>query len=571
MLTEISRMAGTKIQAAEHPVVEIFDDPYQFTIPRYQRPYAWTTEQAGEMFDDLLAASQAKDSLSESDPYFLGSIVLVKAEKHPRAEVVDGQQRLTTLTVLLSVLRDYVSPGFAASLEKRIFQEGDPVKGTADQPRLRLKDQDQGFFEKYIQERAGNDLLSGLQDVRPDSRLRLVENALVFKSRLSALPSADRERLVSFIYGYTYLVVVATADFESAYRIFSVLNERGLDLTHTDILKSEIIGKIPEADQDAYTNKWSHEEDDLGRSDFGDLFSHIRMVYAKTKARESILKEFRASVLHRVPDGKKFIDDVLVPFSDAFEVVTRASYAGGPGAEEINWLLGWLKQLDNTDWVPPAISYFSRPTADSAALLRFLVDLERLAASMLVRRVDITRRVERYGRVLDWMEKDHDLYSAESPLQLSGEEQTETLAKLGAEIYTVTRIRLYVLLRLDSALSDGGAGYDGYPLISVEHVLPQSPAAGSGWTSTFTAQERAYWVHRLANLVLLSRRKNSQASNLEFEAKKTKYFEKTSWPPFVLTSQVLATDGWTPAVLEERQEILLKVLSNLWRLDAAAS
>ncbi|MEU7791453.1 DUF262 domain-containing HNH endonuclease family protein [Amycolatopsis sp. NPDC049159] len=564
-------MAGTKIQAAEHTVGEIFDDAYQFTIPRYQRPYAWTTEQAGEMFDDLLAASRSRDSLSESDPYFLGSIVLVKAEKQALAEVVDGQQRLTTLTVLYSVLREQVSPEFAASLEKRIFQKGDPIKGTADQPRLRLRDQDQGFFEKYIQERSGNDLLPDLRNVTPDSRLRLVENALLFKTRLNALETVERERLVSFIDMYTYLVVVATVDFESAYRIFSVLNERGLDLTHTDILKSEIIGKIPEADQDAYTTKWAQEEDDLGRNDFGDLFSHIRMVYAKTKARESILKEFRASVLSRVPDGKKFIDDVLVPFSDAFEVVRSASYAGGPGAEEINRLLAWLKQLDNTDWIPPAISYFSRPTADSASLLRFLGDLERLAASMLVRRVDITRRVERYGRVLDWLEKDRDLYAPESPLQLSGDEQAETLAKLSAEIYTVTRIRLYVLLRLDSALSDGGTNYDGYPLISVEHVLPQSPDVDSVWTHAFTAQERLYWVHRLANLVLLSKRKNSQASNFEFEVKKTKYFQKTSWPPFVLTSQVLASDGWTPAVLEERQETLLKVLGGLWRLEAAAS
>jgi hypothetical protein len=142
---------------------------------------------------------------------------------------------------------------------------------------------------------------------------------------------------------------------------------------------------------------------------------------------------------------------------------------------------------------------------------------------------------------------------------------------LDAEIYTVLRVRLYVLQRLDSALSDGGASYDHYPSISVEHVLPQNPAAGSGWTTAFTAQERAYWVHRLANLVLLSKRKNSAAGNLEFEAKKTKYFEKASWAPFVLTSQVAAGDAWTPAVLEERQEILLKVLGDLWRLEPAAS
>ncbi|WP_103350116.1 DUF262 domain-containing protein [Amycolatopsis sp. CA-128772] len=564
-------MAGTRIQAAEHTVGEIFTDAYHFSIPRYQRPYAWTTEQAGEMFDDLLAASRAKDSLTEADPYFLGSIVLVKDEKEAHAAVIDGQQRLTTLTVLLSVLREYVSPRFAASLEGRIFQEGDPIKGTADQPRLRLRDQDQGFFEKYIQERSGNESLPSLVDVRPDSRTRLVENAVLLQNRLSELGVEECQRLVSFIDRHTYLVVVSTADFESAYRIFTVLNERGLDLTHTDILKSEIIGAIPAAEQEAYTNKWVQEENDLGRDDFGDLFSHIRMVYAKTKARESILKEFRASVLQKVPDGKRFVDDVLVPFSDAFEVVTRAGYAGGPDAKAINRLLGWLNQLGNTDWIPPAISAFSRPTADSASLLRFLTDLERLAGSMLVRRVDITRRIERYGRVLDWMENDRDLYSPESPLQLSAAEQDETLGKLDAEIYTVLRVRLYVLQRLDSALSDGGASYDDYPSISVEHVLPQNPTAGSGWTTAFTAQERAYWVHRLANLVLLSKRKNSQASNLEFEAKKTKYFEKTSWAPFVLTSQVAASDVWTPAVLEERQELLLKVLGDLWRLEPAAS
>ncbi|MDS0137966.1 MULTISPECIES: HNH endonuclease family protein [unclassified Amycolatopsis] len=239
---------------------------------------------------------------------------------------------------------------------------------------------------------------------------------------------------------------------------------------------------------------------------------------------------------------------MLVPFSDAFEVVTRATYAGGPDAEAINRLLGCLNQLGNTDWIPPAISYFSRPTAGSASLLRFLTDLERLAGSMLIRRVDITRRVER-----------------------SPAEQGETLGKLDAEIYTVLRVRSYVLQRLNSALSDGGAGYDHYPMISVEHVLPQNPADGSEWTTAFTARERAYWVHRLANLVLLSKRKNSAAGNLGFTAKKTKYFEPTSWPPFVLTSQVLASDVWTPAVLEERQELLLKVLGALWRLEPAAS
>lgn len=435
-------MPGSKIQAAERPIGDIFSDEYRLSIPRYQRPYAWTTEQAGEMFDDLLGAAMSKESLDDADPYFLGSVVLVKVENDPQAEVVDGQQRLTTLTILLSAVRQHVSPEFARSLDSRMFQKGDPIKRTVDQPRLTLRERDHWFFEKNVQEHSGMDGVYRLAtDSMPDSQRNLVQNARLFLDRLARLDSTICERLVEFIDRHTYLVVVSTQDFESAYRVFTVLNERGLNLTHTDILKSEIIGQIPETRQDSYTKKWENEEEDLGRTDFADLFSHIRMVFAKTKARESILKEFRSSVLSQFGTGEAFIDDVLVPLSDAFEVVTRADYRAVSGADEVNDLLRWLNLLDNTDWIPPAILYVSRTGTTSESLRRFLTDLERLAASILIRRVDITRRIERYGRVLEAMQTDRDLYEPGSPLQLESQECRDTQERLSAEIYTVARVR----------------------------------------------------------------------------------------------------------------------------------
>ena len=78
----------------------IFCADYDFLIPDYQRPYAWGTEQAAELLDDLSGALDR----DEGEPYFLGSIVLIKQPDVPRAEVVDGQQRLTTLTILFAVL-----------------------------------------------------------------------------------------------------------------------------------------------------------------------------------------------------------------------------------------------------------------------------------------------------------------------------------------------------------------------------------------------------------------------------------------------------------------------------------
>jgi hypothetical protein len=559
-------VSRTKIQAAERPIGDIFSDEFRFTMPMYQRPYSWTTEQAGEMFDDLLAAATAHESLDDVDPYFLGSVVVVKGEERPPAEVVDGQQRLTTLTVLLSVIRGFVSPEFADSLEARIFQKGDPIRGTKNEPRLTLRDRDQAFLQKYVQESNGVATLEARSiDLLPDSQQNLALNARCFAERLAGIPREGCERLVTFIDLHTYLVVVATQDFESAYRIFTVLNERGLDLTHSDILKSEIIGAIPEADQAAYNAKWEQEEEDLGRSDFADLFSHIRMVFAKSKARGSILREFRLSVLSTTPDRRAFVDDVLVPLSNAFEVVTRADYRAARGADEVNRLLGWLNQLDNADWVPPAISYLRDVDRASTDVARFLADLERLSASILIRRHDVTRRVERYGRVLDAIERGRDPFAEGSPLQLDADERAETRARLDDEIYTVTRVRLYVLLRLDSALSSGGATYD-HPLITVEHVLPQNPKDQSAWRTDFADEDRRYWVHRLANLLLLTRRKNSEAGNLEFDPKKASYFSTKGVSPFALTTQVLTAPTWTPDVLAARQQELLGALARLWRL-----
>ena len=97
----------TAIAAHEQPVSRIFSDDYVFRIPGYQRPYAWTTEQAQDLFDDLVAFMEAHSgrAIDEMPPYFLGSIVLIKQETAPDADVIDGQQRLTTLTLLLSAIR----------------------------------------------------------------------------------------------------------------------------------------------------------------------------------------------------------------------------------------------------------------------------------------------------------------------------------------------------------------------------------------------------------------------------------------------------------------------------------
>ncbi|MBD3885972.1 DUF262 domain-containing HNH endonuclease family protein [Leptolyngbya sp. PL-A3] len=567
----------TKIHGAEYPIEKIFCGDFVFSIPMYQRPYAWEVEQAETLLDDLLSfLGDGVEPIDEVNPYFLGSIVLIKSDGLPEAEVVDGQQRLTTLTILLAALREVLPPAWMGQITKCLYQEGNPLdineKGRENRYRLTLRERDADFFKDYIQIQGGFEKLKTLENaVLPDSQRHLRDNALTLLNRLTALEEQQQRRLTQFILYKCLLVVVSTPDMDSAYRIFSVLNDRGLDLSVTDILKSEIIGKIPKEQQEKYNKRWEDTEEQLGRNTFQDLFSHIRVIYRKAKQKDSVLKEVRE---HVKPSENPihFIDEVLCPKAQAYADIQDCCYESHQHAEAINTYFKYLNRIDNADWLPPAISYLSKHRHQPDRLLTFFRDLDRLASGLMIKRADINDRIKRYSNLLDWIEKDQDLSSPASPLNLTAEECQVIVQKLNGPLYLETKTRLYVLLRLDTYLSGGEAVYS-LPRITVEHILPQNPPKNSQWLEWFPNEDtRQNDVHRLGNLALLSGYKNSSAQNYDFETKKSKYFTgKNGVSPFALTTQVLNETAWTHEVIEKRQTELMQRLQHLWRLDPTDS
>ncbi|MEI2782528.1 MAG: DUF262 domain-containing HNH endonuclease family protein [Candidatus Competibacter sp.] len=556
------------IHATEKALFKIFNNDYAFEIPPYQRPYSWTIDQASELLTDILAfLGNGTQPVEEVNPYFLGSIVLIKGEDSPKSDIVDGQQRLTTLTILMAVLRTKVSGDFANELTTFIYEKGSLTLGTPNRYRLKLRERDEMFFRQHIQDEKGLESLFQLDSAQlTDSQANIRTNAKYFTDELATLPELQRIRLLQYLMRRCYLVVVSTPDLDSAYRIFSVLNARGLDLGLTDLLKSEIIGAIPTNQQEKYTKIWEDEEEDLGRDAFQELFAHIRMIHRKAKLRETALNEFRKYIQPQ-KNATNFIDEVLKPFSDSLEIIKTINYQSEKGSEAVNSLFRWLNQIDNFDWVPPAILYFSQNRHTPDKLKKFFTALERLAAGLMIIRADVNYRIERYGKLLTAIEKNGDLYAIDSSLQLTPEETKQIIKILDSDLYLMKRINKYVLLRLDSALAEGEATYD-YPAVSIEHVLPQNPNSGSKWLQWFPDnEERLKYTHRIGNLALLSRKKNAQAQNYEFDKKKGGYFATDKGiSPFALTTQVLQKAEWTPTVIKQRQEELIKKLKVLWRL-----
>ena len=556
------------IQAKELQLVSIFNDDYRFEIPEYQRPYAWTTEQAGELLDDLLHAMGHVENVSDAAPYFLGSIVIIKNSLEPLAQIVDGQQRITTLTILFCVLRELASVNNKRTIHDYIYAPDDMFAGIKGHHRLTVRKLDRDFFENNIQQIGRlSDFVARFHAGLSDSRQRILQNARYLLKALTGLDEKQRNTLMQFLLQRCYLVVVATSDQNSAYRIFSVLNDRGLDLSPTDILKADIIGSLEENVRARYTAIWENIEESLGRDRFRDLFTHIRMIAMKNRSRGTLQQEFQNHVLKAVDRGA-FIDNVLEPYAEAYQIVNGASYQSTGDSENVNKYLRYLNWLDNFDWIPPAMAFYRRNHSNPDMFLRFVRDLERLAYKMFIMRANINQRTRRYRDVLHAIKQKSNLFSPSSPLQLSPDEQEEFLGALDDSVYSLPRVPRTLLLRLDSLLADEGAKYE-HSTITIEHVLPRNPGRDSQWLRDFPDEvERAEWTDRLANLVLLSRTKNWQALNYDFDRKKKEYFQRGNVPPFALTARVLTENEWTPDVLERRQGELINALKKEWRLKA---
>ncbi len=565
-------MAKT-LEAHDKLIREIFEGSYQFVIPDYQRPYAWTTEQAGELFDDLISAMQDAQGNGSVSQYFLGSIVLIKNDREPKAFVVDGQQRLSTLTVLFAALRAAM-PQAAGDITDFLYKKGKESLGEQNEYRLIAREEDADFFRTYVQEPGGIEQLVASTDKVEDSLLRYRENAALLLERVQKLAAAERNALWRFLAHDCSLVVISTPNLEAAYRIFSVLNNRGLDLAPIDILKADILGSIRhgagEEQGRVYARKWSETESELGREAFGELFGHIRTIYAKQKQRATLVKEFQEYVSeYKLPIT--LMDNVLRPYAEVWGFMREAEFEAIEHAETINDYLSWLNRVDFKDWVPPALVYFKRFRNKPKRLADFLKSLERLTYFLLVTKAGINQRIEVYAALTKEIEAEAfqgDVGTLKT-VDLSEAQKREFLAALDGDVYRkLPRARMALMLRLEALLSDGSKKQT-FDHLSLEHVLPQNPRTESEWSTWFPEDdERESWTHRMANLVPLHIRKNPAAGNYDFAKKKDVYFTgKGTSSPFILTNEVRAETQWKPETLAQRQTRLLDILGRHWALQ----
>ena len=550
----------------------------QLTIPDYQRPYSWTIKEAEQLLDDLnLALDEAQTSDATDAGYFLGAVLLME---HPAGkgngtgtpvlhDIVDGQQRLVTLTILLAVLRDLIADkgGSIESLVQPLIWSGEQSHPV---PRISLRGQECEFLRSHVQELGASAIMPSEDALTPgEARIIAVREHLA--EELFERDTAELEKFAGYLVDSCHFAVITTSTVDRAHRIFAVLNERGRPLARNDILKAQILGAIDPARRGPHTQAWEQIEHDLG-GDFEGLFSHIRAI--EDRGRSKVIRGI-ADLVSSSGGAEAFFDRFLVPYAKIFTVL-KSQAAGDVTGQSAEWhtirrCLAYLGWLGSADWMPAAMLYWRQCKGDPAALAAFLARLDRLAYALRLLGIGADKRRARFHSVVSAIRQDAQLDAADNPLELTRDELRNinyNLRNLHARSQLTCKL---VLLRLNDEMAGAEQNLEPGDL-TVEHVLPQKPGRNSQWREWFpAADQRETCTQSLGNLILVSKIENDKARNLDFARKCEVYFARgiETVPP--ITRDVHGQTDWRAEAIQSREARLLQLINCLWRLEPVAA
>lgn len=548
----MSVIVGEKVE-----IRKFFGDEFFFSIPEYQRPYSWKKEHCEQLFDDIYGANR-------EDDYFLGTIILQQLESignSTKYSVIDGQQRITTLQILLACLRDNVeNTSFKDATQQKIFQKENEADSIPEKARIEVKDSI--FFNKIIQTEGGTVNLENI-DIENDAQQNMINAIEVFNEKLSQLNENKIKDLIKYISSRCIVIYISTEDFGDAFRLFTIVNDRGLQLRRVDILKASNLSPVVMNKNDIsfYSRLWEEIEEDLGGDNFEKLISYIRTIEVKDKAKDDILKEYDNLIFakNKILRGKDFIE-YLDAYRKIYEntILDRNILEGKNQNIEFKNLIYLMKEyLPSTDWIPPVLYYYNKFRDEG--FFEFIKALEEKYTADWILGATITKRVVNMNAVLRKIQEAKNVDDIIKSTEMSYDKEAFK-KKLNSDMYGQTYCK-YLLLKLEY-LESGRTVEKKYGTISVEHVVPQNFEGDSSWAKVFDKKQHELWKNKIANLILLSKRKNSTASNYDFEKKKEKYF-KTKTNDLARSSKIFSYKKWNSEILKKRQEeIINEILEN---------
>ncbi len=528
----------------------LVNDEKFYQIPDYQRPYSWDKDNLSDLIDDLVT-SYLRD---KSEDYFCGSLVLVHGENSDRYDIIDGQQRTTTFTILASVIKVLYFKELSKKAKGYIVEA---IQDRYDEERRKLTlltdSRYQNIFEQTVLQNIEFIETKHIENSFPDNRY--LQNAHYLKEFLiKAISdnSIEIDDFVIWLYEHVVLTVITCPTQDSAIQIFNVLNDRGMPLSPIDILKSSLMNKIKDNREDRATFKsdWesivsSLQEAELDvESMLTNYFYYKTATGLKERVDQELLKVFekeKMSALKVVHELKEFSKLYI----QLFELKDRELYTLRYLKHKVFWssILStalFVKYEEYQELKKLLVKYYYQNWIAGATANR----IKQTSFNI----IKIVKDGKDISAVIDEMEKNLKKYNT-----------TKTFGEELVTGYVYSRQWAKPLLLLVEYSLTDSANPTFIPIngkLHLEHILPQNPI--QEWRDIFTDEEMEDWTNSLANLTLLAGRKNEQAKNFDFSRKKEIYRNSDGQiTSFQITQDILKYRKWGIKQLQDREEKLI--------------
>lgn len=531
-------------------VRDLFDGTLTFHLPWFQRAYAWHTSEVGRLLTNVLEAMTATPPR-----YFLGKIMLATADGRGDAALVDGHQRVMTLTILYSVLRDLESDEAQHSAMHALVQNS----------RFHLQPQQAlaPFIAQFVQEPGATrrEVDTALSELSETQR-NIIDNRDYLHAEFASerFDAATRRNLATFLADKCSILCCSVADEDEAWRILQIEEETRVGFTPTDRAKATLLSIVPDAQRAACQRHWEQCEALLGAGDLHALLGHLRMLRLRNLSDKPVEADLaRAHAMDTA--GLSFITEELVPAADLVARI-RAGTVGNPAARAaIAACFRQMSWIEAHFWMPAALNWLLRRNEDSPDTLEFFRLLERLVWLLRLSGADPVKRQRHILRLLGEMDKGEPP-SRLRELEIPKSMRAAALESLLSPTFDSKHYATRLLRRVSVAL-----GQDPGPVhatrVTLEHILPRSFLPDTPWRTAFPNRKSVQNnAHRLGNLTFLTAADNQLADTSDWTAKR----RILTGSEFALSKRAGTAKQWTADSIKARTDELIDVLMKSWQL-----
>ncbi|MFV0172293.1 DUF262 domain-containing protein [Empedobacter falsenii] len=542
----------------------------QFVIPVYQRNYDWTTGQCKQLLDDILDVGLNK----KMNAHFIGSIVYVHddvytASRIKELTIIDGQQRLTTLTLIYLALYQLAKSLKDEGLENEISETYLINKFAPEEEKLKLRPTENN-------DKALKYLLRSHTDEEFNDFSKLIDNFNYFKGRIT-----DENYLV-VLKGLSKLMFVEVSldrEKDDPQRIFESLNSTGLELTQADLIRNYILMGLNRRDQSKiYQNYWEvieklakDESSNSSRvSDF--IRDYLTLVNKNIPNKSKVYLEFKTKYPTSTLDE---LENILGNIKSLVKHYNKLINPKNEPDKDIRKQLEYIGRLEINVAYPFLMKVYddySKEIIDKSTFINVLELIQSFTWRRFILGLPTNALNKIFMNLYDKVNINDYLYSIQKSLiQRSGVQRfprnTEVIDALRIkDVYNIkSKNRTYLLDRLENFENKEPVLIEGNSDITIEHIFPQNPDAK--WKLELGADEYNFikenYLNTIANLTLSGN--NGKLGNKPFIDKRdlpeVGYKDSRLWLNKYLTN----LDKWDKDEIERRFKLIAKRFLKIWQ------